>query len=159
MTRPGRAGAAARRGRDGQRGAGTLEFAIVVLPFLLLAFLLIQAGLYFHAANVAEAVAHTTARESASYQGPAGGAPVMTINTGEIRSTAQQVANDTWKALDGNHSLELTTVSAHPDAAFNQVEVVIEGRTVNLLPGLLPDLTVRARASSPIEIFKPQGED
>jgi Flp pilus assembly protein TadG len=159
MTRPGRARAAGRRRRDGQRGAGTLEFAIVVLPFLLLIFLLIQAGLYFHAANVAEAVAHTTAREAASYRGAAAGAPVTTINTGQVRSTAQQVANDTWQALDGSHSLQLTTVSADPDAAFNQVEVVIEGKTVNLLPGLLPDLTVRARASSPIEIFKPQGED
>src|SRR2546428_2039099 len=141
-----------------ERGVSAVEFAVLMPGFLPLIFLLIQAGLYYHAVNVTQAVAQTTARVIRAYPGQAGQVYTRVPSGGELEPQAQRVAVETWQQLDANKT------SAQPSARVavdvggtNQLTVTITSRVVNLLPGILPALPVTASASGPIEIFKPQG--
>jgi TadE-like protein len=127
--------------------------------FLPLIFLLIQAGLYYHAVNVTHAVAQTTARVIRTYPGGVGQAPVTQVPTGgQLDGQADRVAVETWQALDANHTSSQPTADVVVDqGASNQLTVTIHSTCVNLLPGILPTLPITAQASGPIEIFKPQG--
>jgi hypothetical protein len=156
-----------RRGgeRDRERGVSAVEFAILTPSLLILIFLLIQAGLYYHAVNVTQAVAQTTARVIRTYPG-APGEPCLpsnpactTVPTGaSLGPRANRVAVQTWQDLDANKTSARPTATVQVDVgAYNQLTVTIRSRAVNLLPGLFPTLPVTARASGPIEIFKPEG--
>jgi hypothetical protein len=155
---PGRGRVSGRAGKDGERGASTLEFAIVMPSFILLIFLLVQAGLYFHAANVAQAVAQTTAREISTYRGAPGADPVKTLpSRARLAADANQVAVRTWQDLDANHTMRRPDVTVGLDSGgSNLLTVEVTSTTVNLLPGLFPSLRVTSRASGPVEVFKPQ---
>ena len=153
---------ARRRGtgeHDGERGASAVEFAFVSLPLLTLIFLLVQAGLYYHAVNVAQAVAQTTARVVRTYPGPPGQVYTAVPSGGALQGTATRTAVQAWRELDANRTLvkEPAVTVAVDVGAYNQVTVTIRSEAVNLLPAILPSLPVTARASGPIEIFKPQG--
>jgi len=154
------------REHDGERGASAVEFALVSLPLLILIFLVVQAGLYYHAVSVAQAVAQTTARVVRTYPGTAGqpcgpGTPACSaVPTGaSLESQANRTAVQAWQELDGSRTLvkEPAVTVAVDVGAYNQVTVTIRSEAVNLLPAILPSLPVTARASGPIEIFKPQG--
>ena len=126
--------------------------------FILLIFLLIQAGLYFHAANIAHAVASTTARDIASYRGSSGTPYTRVPTAGELTPEATAKAISTWQQLDGNHTMAQPAVRVQVDnGGSNLMVVTITSTTVNLLPGLFPKLEVTARAGGPIEVFKQQG--
>ena len=56
-----------RRPAEGDRGSGSLEFAVLSLAFLLLVFMTVQAALYYHARNVVKAEAEGTARAVRAY--------------------------------------------------------------------------------------------
>jgi hypothetical protein len=117
--------------------------------------------------NVTQAVAQTTARVvRTSGDGPLapGDTPDTHVPTaGELEPTAQRVAVETWQALDANKTssspnavvdVSLLAVNGAPS---NEVTVTITSNCINLLPGILPTLPLTARASGPVEIFKPQG--
>jgi len=147
------------RGHDRDRGISAVEFAILTPSLLILIFLVIQAGLYYHAVNVTQAVAQTTARVVRTYPGLPGQRPVTRVPGGaELEPQANRVAVQTWLDLDANKTAARPQVSVAVDVgSYNQVTVTVASRAVNLLPGLLPDLPITARASGPIEIFKPEG--
>jgi hypothetical protein len=147
-----------RFGDDRERGVSAVEFAMLMPVFLPLIFLLVQAGLYYHAVNVTHAVAQTTARVIRTYPGGVGQAPVTRVPTGgELEPRANEVAVATWEALDANKTSSQPTAQVVVDVgASNQLTVTIESKCINLLPGILPDLPLTAQASGPIEIFKPQ---
>lgn len=151
-----------RFGEDLERGVSVVEFAILMPVFLPLIFLVIQAGLYFHAQNIAQAVAQTTARVVRTYPGGVGQDPVASGGTqlpsdGVLQGRAQQVAVETWQALDSNKTMAQPNVDAHVQPVSNQLVVTIHSNCINLLPGILPTLPVNAQASGPVEVFKPQG--
>jgi Flp pilus assembly protein TadG len=147
-----------RLGSDRDRGVSAVEFAVLMPVFLPLIFLLVQAGLYFHAVNVIQAVAQTTGRVIRTYPGSAGEATPTTQlpSQAQLQSEADRVSVETWQQLDANKTAAQPVAEVPPPDAFNQVTVTIRSKCVNLLPGILPDLPVVATASGPIEIFKPQ---
>jgi Flp pilus assembly protein TadG len=159
-----------RLGNDRERGVSAVEFAVLMPVFLPLIFLLVQAGLYFHAVNVIQAVAQTTGRVIRTYPGSPGQAdptpgspgqadPTTVLPTQrQLQDQASRVAVETWQQLDANKTAEQPVAAVDlPLDGTNQVTVTITSRCVNLLPGILPTLPVTAKASGPIEIFKPQG--
>jgi Flp pilus assembly protein TadG len=147
-----------RFGDDRERGVSAVEFAVLMPVFLPLIFLLIQAGLYYHAVNVTQAVAQTTARVVRTYPGNPGQDPVTQLpGAGQLQLQADRVAVQAWQQLDANQTSSRPQVAVDVQAGSNQVTVQIDSTCVNLLPGILPTLPVTARASGPIEIFKPQG--
>ncbi|MEN3361484.1 MAG: hypothetical protein V7637_5466 [Mycobacteriales bacterium] len=146
-----------RLGSDRERGVSAIEFAMLMPVFLPLIFLLVQAGLYYHAVNVTHAVAQTTARVIRTYPGGAGQVVTRVPTADELQPQADRVAVETWEALDTNKT------SSRPSTAVdvavgttNQLTVTVQSTCVNLLPGILPTLPITAQASGPIEIFKPQ---
>ena len=147
------------RARDRERGVSAVEFAILTPSLLILIFLVIQAGLYYHAVNVTQAVAQTTARVVRTYPGLPGEPPVSRVPSGtELEPQADRVAVQTWLDLDANKTAARPQVSVAVDVGgYNEVTVTVHSRAVNLLPGILPDLPIVARSSGPIEIFKPEG--
>lgn len=148
-----------RLGPDRDRGVSAVEFAVLMPVFLPFIFLLVQAGLYFHAVNVTQAVAQTTARVIRTYPGTPGQDPATVVPSGgELQPRASRVAVETWEQLDANKTSSQPTAQVDVDVnGSNQLTVTINSTCVNLLPGILPTLPVTARASGPIEIFKPQG--
>jgi Flp pilus assembly protein TadG len=149
-----------RLGDDRERGVSAVEFAVLMPVFLPLIFLLVQAGLYYHAVNVTHAVAQTTARIVRTYPGAVGGAPVTAVPSGaDLRPQAERVAVETWQSLDANKtSSQPEVIQLDVDqGGSNQLTLTIHSTCVNLLPGILPTLPINAQASGPVEIFKPQG--
>jgi Flp pilus assembly protein TadG len=148
-----------RLGADRERGVSAVEFAVLMPVFLPLIFLLVQAGLYYHAVNVTHAVAQTTARVIRTYPGNPGQAPVTQVPSGgQLQPQAQRVAVETWEALDANKTSSQPQVDVDVDVGgSNQLTVTVHSTCINLLPGILPTLPITAQASGPIEIFKPGG--
>jgi TadE-like protein len=146
------------RTHNGERGVSAVEFAVLTPSLLIMIFLLIQAGLYYHAVNVTQAVAQTTARVIRTYPGAPGQPPATRVPSGpELQPAADRVAVQTWQDLDANKTATRPQVTVQVDVGqFNEVTVVVATRSVNLLPGILPNLPIVAKASGPIEIFKPQ---
>ena len=141
----------------GDRGVSAVEFAVLMPVFLPFIFLVIQAGLYYHAVNVTNAVAQTTSRVIRTYPGQAGQVVTQIPSQGALQTQAGRVAVEAWRQLDANKTSEEPTVDVQLDGGSNQLVLTVRSRSVNLLPGILPSLPVTARASGPIEIFKPRG--
>lgn len=146
------------RWRRGERGASAVEIAVLMPVFLTLIFMLVQAGLYYHAQNITQAVAQHTARTIRTPENP--GQQYTRVPTeAELTARASQVAVDTWHALDKHATASRPSVTRANVDGFNQLVLTIEAKSVNLLPGLFPQLRVHATASGPIEVFKPSGTD
>jgi len=131
-----------RFGPDGERGVSAIEFAMLMPVFLPLIFLLVQAGLYFHAANVTQAVAQTTGRVLRTYPGNPGQDPTTALpSEGFLQGQASRIAVETWESLDANKTSSQPTaeVALNTDG-FNQLTVTVHSTCVNLLPGILPTL-------------------
>jgi hypothetical protein len=144
--------------RDRDRGVSAVEFAMLMPVFLPLIFLLVQAGLYYHAVNVTNAVAQTTARVIRTYPGGVGQVVTRLPSGPELRPDAERVAVETWQALDANKTSSQPEVrDVDVQQGSNQLTLTIHSTCINLLPGILPTLDITAKASGPVEIFKPQG--
>ncbi|MGD9754286.1 MAG: TadE/TadG family type IV pilus assembly protein [Acidimicrobiia bacterium] len=124
-----------RRLRD-ERGDATVEAVLAVPVLLLLVLLVIQFGLYYHAAHSAEAAAQEGAR-AARVEG-------ASAADGEDRAR-------TFMADAAPTLVHDVTITASRDADNARVEV--RGIVHAIVPGL--DLTVRADAESPVERFRP----
>ena len=138
----------------GDRGASVVEFAIL-MPFVIaLIFLIVQAGLYYHAVNVSQAVAQSTARQVRGFS--TGG---TATDCGQVDSQqAQATAIEIWQTLDAHASAAQPVVAATVGDKC-EVTVTVESHSVNLLPGIFPRLDIHAKASGPLEVFKTNGTD
>jgi TadE-like protein len=144
-----------RQTRD--RGASTLELAILFPFFLFLVLLVVQAGLYFDALNVTQAVAQSTSREVRAY--PGGSSVVYNMPAqGALQSQADVAVIRAWNEFDPRHRTGQPSVEVRPvGGASNQVTFTVRSSATNLLHGILPDLPVTAKVSGPVEVFKRQG--
>jgi Flp pilus assembly protein TadG len=124
-----------RRLRD-ERGDATVEAVLAVPVLLLLVLLVIQFGLYYHAAHTAEAAAQEGARA----------ARVDGASAADGEDRARTFMADAAPTL-----VDDVTITATRDTDTARVEV--RGVVHAIVPGL--NLTVHADAESPVERFRP----
>lgn len=121
-----------RRGRS-DRGASAIETAILIPVLLGLLFLIIQAGLFYHARNVASSAAQVAVQRASVLHGTA--ADGQAAAAGYVQDTAGGV---------------LLSPTVTVDRGATQVRAVVTGATPSLVPGVtLPDVT--ATAAAPVE--------
>jgi len=149
-----------RRPAEGDRGSGSLEFAVLSLAFLLLVFMTVQAALYYHARNVVKAEAEGTARAVRAYPTNAQLEDAIPSRQ-QIQRLAENAALDQWERLDNSGDTTSRPVVVGQPAGFNQVEVTVSANPILLIPGLFggSKLTIKATAGGPFEVFKRSGED
>ena len=123
-----------RRRRD-QRGDATIEAVLAVPVLLLLITLVIQFGLYYHAAHTAEAAAQEGARAARV--------------EGAVAADGQQRAED-FMADAAPTLVHNVTITATRDSETAHIEV--RGTVHSIVPGLT--LTIHADANSPVERFR-----
>ena len=124
--------------RAGDTGVATVEFVLAVPVLLFCVLLVIQFGLWAHAAHVAQAAAQEGARSARVEMG--------TEAAGEER------AKSILSKADGVVSNARVDVMRTDDVA----RVEVEGTAVAVVPGI--DLPVRAVSSGPVERFRGTGE-
>ena len=149
------------RSARGERGATTLEFAVLSVAFLLLVFFIVQAALYYHARNVIKAEAEGVARAVRAYPAQPGGVPEDRVpSRSEVRALANSEAIKQWNLLDNGGD---TTSKPQVDAdvvGYDQVRVTISANPIMILPSLFGGaLTLSATAGGPFEVFKRSGDD
>ena len=129
-----------RRVPAGDRGSVTLELAIVFPVLLLIVTALIQYALWFHARSLALAAAQQGVSVARAYDStPAAG-----------RDSALAFVAD-----HGSDSLLAASATASRPAA-GQVQVVVTGRSLSLLPGM-GGIAVSQSAAGPVERFTSAG--
>lgn len=133
LTRPGRRAAALlRRRARGDRGFGSVEFAVLAVVVLALIFTAVQVGLYYHARKVAQ---------SAARQGVEAG---RQFGAGEGDGVAQ--AQEFLTRFGG--SVQGASVSSDGSSA-QEIRITVRGRVATLVPGLTLDVVQHANA--PVE--------
>jgi Flp pilus assembly protein TadG len=121
------------RGWAGDRGAATLELAVLFPVILLLVFGTVQAALHFHARNIAQA---------AAAQAVSAGS-VTTGTTGSAAAAAER-----FLAAAGDGTLVDTAVDVQRSPAA--VTATVTGRAISILPGIgMP--AIRQTVSGPVE--------
>ncbi|HST67664.1 MAG TPA: TadE family protein [Mycobacteriales bacterium] len=145
---------------DGDRGSGSLEFAVLSLAFLLLVFFMVQAALYYHARNVVKAEAEGTARAVRAYPTNAGG-DVPVPSDPKIQSLARTAALDEWERLDNSGDTTSEPAVIGERVGLNQVRITIRANPIMIIPGIFGGnrLTITATAGGPFEVFKRSGEN
>jgi Flp pilus assembly protein TadG len=149
-----------RRSTGGDRGSGSLEFAVLSLAFLLLVFFMVQAALYYHARNVVKAEAEGTARAVRAY--PTNARLETTVPSDQqIQKLATTAAMEEWKRLDNSGDTTSKPVVTGERIGLNQVRVTVEANPIMIIPGIFGgrSLTITATAGGPFEVFKRSGED
>ncbi len=144
----------------GDRGSGSLEFAVLSLAFLLLVFMTVQAALYYHARNVVKAEAEGTARAVRAY--PTNAQLGDTIPSAQqVQALAHNAALDQWERLDNSGDTTSRPVVDGRVTGLNQVQVTVSANPILLIPGIFgrSKLTITATAGGPFEVFKRSGED
>ncbi len=139
-----------RLARRNQRGAAAVEFALVLIPFLVLIFGAIQYGMYFYSAQVGSNTANATARQLSVGNCQTAGT-LQTFVDGQLGAakTASATITTAWKNADG-------TSPASPEAknvtVGGTVTVTISFSTLNMKFPFVPflsnpkvDRTVQAR--------------
>jgi Flp pilus assembly protein TadG len=121
-----------KRARHNERGTAPLETAVLAPAILLIIGLIVQAGFWFHARDVAIAAAEEGAR-AAAYDGA-------------TASSGRGVAAD-FAGRVGRGALKDVTVSATRGATTTSVTVT--GHSISLVPGLT--FTIEQSASVPTE--------
>jgi Flp pilus assembly protein TadG len=117
------------------RGSSTTELVIVMPVLLLLIMLIVQFGLWYHAAHVAEAAAQEGVRTA---RVDTGSAPA-----GQAR--AQQFVENAAPTL-------LVDVAVNATRTADTARVEVTGTVRSIVPGM--NLPVRAAAESPVELFR-----
>lgn len=120
------------RARRNERGTVPLETAVLAPAILLIIGLIVQAGFWFHARDVAIAAAEEGAR-AASYEAAGAG-------------SGQAAAAD-FASRVGRGALKDVTVSANRGATT--ATVTVTGHSISLVPGLT--FTIEQSASAPTE--------
>jgi len=140
------------------RGAGALEFALITPVFMVLAFLVVQAGLYWEAQNVLNSVAVDTGRSARSYQSypnVAQGQLPQQQQMATVGSTAvSSLVNDSH-GINAGGLARGVGFGGIDSASWDTITVHITGKAINILTFIpLPDL--KATATGPYEGFRPQ---
>ncbi|MFE3150070.1 TadE/TadG family type IV pilus assembly protein [Streptomyces sp. NPDC059218] len=121
-----------RRRARGDRGFGSVEFAVLAVVVLALIFTAVQVGLYYHARKVAQ---------SAARQGVEAG---RQFGAGEGDGVAQ--AQEFLTRFGG--SVQGASVSLDGSSA-QEIRITVRGRVATLVPGLTLDVVQHADA--PVE--------
>ncbi|MGW4221767.1 TadE/TadG family type IV pilus assembly protein [Streptomyces bacillaris] len=116
----------------GDRGFGSVEFAVLAVVVLALVFTAIQVGLYYHARKVAQ---------SAARQGVESG---RQFGAGSGHGVAQA---QTFLNRFGGSVQEASVSSAGSSA--QEIRITVRGKVATLVPGLTLDVVQHAEA--PIE--------
>jgi Flp pilus assembly protein TadG len=161
----GRGGTTGRLGRlraAPERGASAVEYAVLTPVFLVLAFLIIQAGMYYYARNIAQSAAEDAARAARATQASASDIqnPLSQPfpSQDQLQTRAQTGFDNTVRALDPDHGFfRGGTVQAQGDVNTGLVTIDVRGHSVNLLPHFFPTMDIHTRAGGSVEIFKPAG--
>ncbi len=130
----------------GDEGAATTELVLAAPGFLFMILLIVQAGLYFHAIAVASAAAQDGARE-ASLQGN-----TIDDGVGAARSLVDALAPE----LLG----DVAVTGEHTDGG-DSVRVTVAGEVAQVvrIPGADLSISVRETAETPVERFRPTGDE
>ena len=135
MTRPTRRPHA----RAGDRGSITLELAIVFPALLLIVTALVQYALWFHARSLALAAAQQGVSVARGYGSTPG------------------AGRDSALAFVADHGADtLLNPAATSTTSGTQVQVVVAGRSLSVLPGVAGPAVWQA-AAGPVEHFTTQG--
>jgi Flp pilus assembly protein TadG len=128
----------------GDEGA-TTELVIAAPAFLFMIMLIVQAGLYFHASNIASAAAQEGARAA-------------TVQGGTIPE-GQRVANDFVQALAPRLLKDVEVAGQYVDDG-ELVRMTVRGDVTEVfeLPGVNLDFTVQETSEGVIERFRPATE-
>jgi Flp pilus assembly protein TadG len=126
----------ARRTRD-ESGAALVEFALILVPFLLLVFGLIQYGIYFYAAQTGSHAVNTAARQLSVGKCTD---PDELLDFVEAELGASAVANSTTVDTDYFMSDGSDASGADTVDVGGMVKVTITFDTINLEFPLLPYL-------------------
>ncbi|MEI2817301.1 MAG: TadE family protein [Microthrixaceae bacterium] len=121
--------------RADERGDATVETVLAVPVLLFLIMVVIQAGLWFHGAQIVEAAAQE-------------GALAGRVETGSP-AAAEERAREFVTRLSPSIA---STAEVHASRSADVTRVVVSGRVQQLIPGL--PLTVRGVAESPTERFR-----
>jgi Flp pilus assembly protein TadG len=131
----------------GDAGAATTELVLAAPAFLFMILLIVQAGLYFHAINVASAAAQEGAHD-ASLQGDRG----ERMAAGE--QTASDLVNDLAPELLAGVSVDGQLVNGGDDV---RMTVTGDVSQVVVIPGVDLGISVSESAESAVEAFRPAG--
>jgi Flp pilus assembly protein TadG len=143
----------------GERGATSLEFAVLSFAFLFIVFMVVQAALYYHARNVIKAEAEGVARAVRAYPAEAGGPAQRAIpDRSDLLRLANAEATRQWGVLDGSGDTTSRPAVQVDLTGFNQVQVTISANPISILPGI-GDMTITATAGGPFEVFKQSGQN
>ena len=127
------------RAPAGDRGSITVELAIVFPVLLLIVTALIQYALWFHARSLALAAAQQGVAVARAYG--------STPNAGR----------DSALAFVAAHGADpLLNPAATSDTTGEQVQVVVSGRSLSVLPGVAGPAIAQA-AAGPLERFTTEG--
>jgi Flp pilus assembly protein TadG len=131
----------------GDAGAATTELVLAAPAFLFMILLIVQAGLYFHAINVASAAAQEGAHD-ASLQGDRG----ERMAAGE--QTASDLVNDLAPELLAGVSVDGQLVNGGDNV---RMTVTGDVSQVVVIPGVDLGISVSESAESAVEVFRPAG--
>ncbi len=120
----------------GDRGDATTEMVLTVPALMLVVFIIIQFGIWYHANNVAEAAAQEGVRAARVMDGTA---------------TAGQTTAAAFMTRNAPGAVTGTVVSATRNINIAQVD--INATLAAIIPGIR--LPVHATAVSPVERFRP----
>lgn len=113
-----------RRNRSDDDGASTVEFALILIPFVVLAFGMVQYGWYFYVAQTTGGAASNVARR---------------LQVGDCWGTdeARDLAKNQAAAVTGVTTTPSTLTGATPGVTQIVVTVQADGRILGFLP--MPD--------------------
>ena len=132
-----RAGGVVRPRMSGERGAASVELAVVFPMVLLLVMTLIQAALWFYARSIALGAAQEGAREGR----------LQPASTGRAQSAAEGFLDQTAQDL-------LTGRDVNVTGSPSSIEVTVTGTSLSLFPGL-SGWSVTQTAVGPVERLTP----
>ncbi|MDQ2724508.1 MAG: pilus assembly protein [Actinomycetota bacterium] len=125
-----------RRARDDEEGSSAIEMVILFPVTLLIVLLIIQFGVWYHAADIARAAAQQGVKTASAYGATAG--------AGQAQANA--VLDDNGRSL-----IRGTTVTPFRDAALARMTVA--GTALTVVPIL--HLPIHETATAPVEAFRP----
>jgi Flp pilus assembly protein TadG len=128
-----RTGGGVGRRLSGERGAASLELAVIFPVVLLLVMTLIQAALWFYARSVALGAAQEGAREGR----------VQPASTTRAQTAAEDFLDQTASDLLTGQDVAVT-------GSPTSIEVTVSGTSLSLLPGL-SGWSVNQTAVGPVE--------
>ena len=130
------------RARKGERGATSIELALLTPILLLVILLVVQFAMVYHARHIALAAARAGAREARG------------DDTGGWQAAAKNQAEAYARQIGRNI---VTDVNATPSGGADERFVDVDAKAITVIPFM--DLRVHQRAGGPVECFRPDDGD